>query len=232
MKDLKAIIFDFDGVIVESVEVKTWAFRKLFERYPRHVDKIAAYHMDHGGISRFTKIRYIFKGILKKPLSEKFFDQLCRRYSQLVYNRVVASPLVPGAQEFLKKYYKKFPLFVVSGTPRGEMIDIAEAKNLTRYFMGIFGSPETKEYWTRKILDRFKLKPREVLFVGDARSDYQTAKKMKIPFVARIPDGSPGVFGRRKIQHAIKDLYELDAIVTSTRSLVRGACAVAGGISV
>ena len=232
MKDLKAIIFDFDGVIVESVEVKTWAFRKLFERYPRHVDKIAAYHMDHGGISRFTKIRYIYKNILKKPLSEKFFDQLCRRYSRLVYNRVAAAPFVPGAQDFLKKYYKKFSLFVVSGTPREEMVDIAGAKNLARYFRGVFGSPETKEYWTREILDRFKLRPREVLFVGDAMSDYQTAKKMKIPFVARIPDGSPGVFGRRKIQHAIKDLYELDAIVTCPQSFVGDVCAAAGGLSV
>ncbi|GAF78578.1 unnamed protein product, partial [marine sediment metagenome] len=32
---IKAIIFDFDGVIVESSDIKTEAFRELFQDYPQ-----------------------------------------------------------------------------------------------------------------------------------------------------------------------------------------------------
>lgn len=66
MKPIDAIFFDFDGVILESVDIKGWAFGKLFENYPQHVDEIVAFHFANGGMSRFDKFRYIYKKYLKK----------------------------------------------------------------------------------------------------------------------------------------------------------------------
>ena len=57
MKSVDAIFFDFDGVILESVEVKGWAFGRLFENHPEHVDEIVAFHHANGGMSRFDKFR-------------------------------------------------------------------------------------------------------------------------------------------------------------------------------
>ena len=59
---INSIIFDFDGVILESVSVKTAAFRQLFSFAPEHVDEIVQYHLDNGGMSRFDKFRYIYFG--------------------------------------------------------------------------------------------------------------------------------------------------------------------------
>ena len=56
---IKAIIFDFDGVICESVNVKTIAFKKLFADYPEHQDRIVEYHLVNGGISRYEKLRIL-----------------------------------------------------------------------------------------------------------------------------------------------------------------------------
>ena len=68
----KAVIFDFDGVLVESVDVKTNAFKKLFEKEPEEVvEKIIEYHLKNGGISRFEKFRYYYRHFLKRPLSKK-----------------------------------------------------------------------------------------------------------------------------------------------------------------
>ena len=36
----KAIIFDFDGVILESMDVKARAFAFLFREYPEYTEKI------------------------------------------------------------------------------------------------------------------------------------------------------------------------------------------------
>ena len=58
---LKAILFDFDGVLVESVDIKTKAFAKLFENEgPEIVNKVVEYHLANGGVSRFKKFDYIY----------------------------------------------------------------------------------------------------------------------------------------------------------------------------
>ena len=62
---ISIIILDFDGVILESVSVKTEAFRTLFSFAPEYVEEIVKFHKDNGGMSRFDKFRYIFDHILK-----------------------------------------------------------------------------------------------------------------------------------------------------------------------
>ena len=105
---LKAIIFDFDGVICESVEVKTEAFRKLFEQYPDQIDEILKVHVQNGGISRFVKFKWVYEDILKRPLSEKESEALGQKFSEYAYELVVKSPFVKGALEFLQNYHKRY----------------------------------------------------------------------------------------------------------------------------
>ena len=53
--DLDALIFDFDGVLADSVEVKTRAFAKLFQSYgPEIEDRVVKYHRNNGGMSRYV----------------------------------------------------------------------------------------------------------------------------------------------------------------------------------
>ena len=48
------IIFDCDGVILDSNEIKTDAFVKLFEHYPKNkISQLINYHKKHGGVSRY-----------------------------------------------------------------------------------------------------------------------------------------------------------------------------------
>ncbi len=61
---IKAIIFDLDGVILESADIKTKAFLKLFEAFPKHVDVILDYHVKNMGISRYVKLRHIYNNML------------------------------------------------------------------------------------------------------------------------------------------------------------------------
>ena len=84
-------------------------------------------------------------------LSTFELDELAKQFSRLVLNKVVNSPYVPGAFQFIKKYSKKLPLFISTGTPISEINEILERKNLTRYFTGVYGSPEKKESTLRKL---------------------------------------------------------------------------------
>ena len=53
----QSIIFDFDGVIVESGDIKTNAFADLYQSYGDPIVKeVVRYHKLNGGLSRYKKI--------------------------------------------------------------------------------------------------------------------------------------------------------------------------------
>ena len=220
MRFLQAVFLDFDGVILESIDVKTWAFKKLFEDYPNQIDAIASYHMENGGISRFVKFRYIYEKILEQHLAKERFEYLCQKYSDLVFERVLQCAFVKGAKEFLDKYHQRIPLFVVSGTPQEEMRQIIECRKLAAYFQGVFGSPNSKDYWVEKILSGYHFAAERTIFVGDAKSDYQAAKGAGCIFFARISPGTEDVLKGKDVDHRIADLTELDSILERDYSFI------------
>src|SRR3989338_6081547 len=102
---IKAVIFHFDGVLVESVDIKTNAFALLFKPEGKDVvRKVVGYHLKHGGISRFEKFIYIYKAILKRRLADETFRRLCGRFAKLVVDEVVKAPYVKGAKYFLDSH--------------------------------------------------------------------------------------------------------------------------------
>ena len=142
---IRAIAFDFDGVLVESVEVKTRAFARLFNTEgPDAVRKILDYHLENGGVSRFEKFKTIYRSILKRPLSEEQFRSLCERFSELVVDEVVAASWVDGAEEWLIRHQGRYPLFVISGTPQEELQEIITRRGMAKFFTSVLGAPRTK----------------------------------------------------------------------------------------
>lgn len=210
---IKAIIFDFDGVIVESVDIKTKAFARLFANEGEDiVSKVVDYHLKNGGVSRFDKFRYYYKEILRRPLSDERFKELCSGFSELVMEEVVKAPYVKGSKEVLDNYSINYQCFVATGTPQEEIDEIIKQRGMGPYFKGVFGAPKKKNVIVREILESFCLKPDEVVFVGDAMSDYQAASDNSIEFIARIHNNKSIFNGIDCIK--IMDLTELVSIIS------------------
>jgi phosphoglycolate phosphatase-like HAD superfamily hydrolase len=208
------IILDCDGVLLESVSAKTDAFRTLFSFVPDKVDEIVAFHLENGGMSRFDKFRYIYANILNKDLSKDRFDKLSDNFSSIVYQKVMESPFVNGAAEFLEKYHTKIPLYVVSATPEQELLQIFRERDLLRFFKAIYGSPEKKVNHIATILQTEGIEPRSAYFVGDAKNDYDAAMISQVRFIARIRPGDPDRFeGLTGIDGRIKDLTCLKCFI-------------------
>ena len=49
-------MFDFDGVILESGDIKTQAFLELFAGYPQFRGTILEYHLGHWGFRGMTSL--------------------------------------------------------------------------------------------------------------------------------------------------------------------------------
>jgi phosphoglycolate phosphatase-like HAD superfamily hydrolase len=187
---IKSVIFDFDGVLVESAEVKTEAFARLFSNYPDKVHEIVEYHKRNMGISRYVKFRYFYENILNKELSNDEEIGLGERFSQIVLEKILKAPFVGGALDFLDKYHKKISLFIASGTPDEELHFITKKRGISHYFKEIHGAPRKKSEIIIDILSRYSLHPSEVIFVGDAETDLKAAMESGISFIARVSSSS------------------------------------------
>ncbi|KJU82093.1 hydrolase, haloacid dehalogenase [Candidatus Magnetobacterium bavaricum] len=188
------IFFDFDGVIVESVNIKTEAFAILFEREGSDIVKmVLQYHLNNTGVSRYEKIRYIYDKFLKRPIGDTEFHSLCDRFSSLVTENVINASYVRGAKEFLEAYGATYDCYVVSATPHDELRLIMERKKLTGYFKGIYGAPAKKTDAIKTVLANKGLTPINAVYVGDAMSDLESAKANGVLFIARI-NGNKAIF--------------------------------------
>lgn len=191
---IRAIIFDFDGVILDSVDIKTKAFARLFEEHgPEVVEQVVAYHLAQCGISRFRKFAHIYDNILHRPMPDGESERLGEKFSALVFDEVVKAAWIPGVVEFLRDHHTRYQCFVASGTPQDELARIVRLRDLERYFAGVFGTPATKEEITRRIFAERGLESGEVLFVGDALTDFNAAKACDVSFVG-ITSGSSDPF--------------------------------------
>jgi len=209
-----AIVFDFDGVLVESVDIKTQAFRALYKNYNKQViDEIVSYHLTNGGVNRYDKFRYIHNKILGQQLEIAEENKLCNEFSYLVEDLVVAAKWVQGAFEFITKYHQILPLHISSATPVEELLRITKKRKMDQYFLTITGSPKPKNRTLVEICESTGCNSKRVLMIGDSYSDFDAAKHAKTSFVGLVPNQLFSPFPASV--HLIKDLNTLPILINN-----------------
>ena len=210
LKGIKGIIFDFDGVIAESNQVKTDAFVELYSDHGADiVQRVLNHHEANGGISRFEKIQYYHKTFLNIDLSEKEIMELADRFSKLVVNEVIDAPYVPGALEYIKKNHERYKLFISTGTPTKEINEILERKNIAHYFMDVYGSPKKKKDHIMDIRIKNNLKPDEIIFFGDSKTDIEAAFYHNVQIIIRMHKHNSNYFNSNH-HKIIRDFSEIE----------------------
>ena len=210
MNNIRAIIFDFDGIIVESVDIKTQAFAELYRSYGDEVvQKVVAHHEANGGMSRYEKIQHYHNSYLGKPISLVEVENLASRFSEVVMDKVINAPYVGGVLEFLENYKNIYEYFISTGTPQDEIESILTIKNIGHYFKSVLGSPIKKTEHVKSILKEFGYKPLEVIFVGDAQSDIEAAQANGLGFIGRYTTSEQ----IKDQNHIIESLFELEKAI-------------------
>jgi len=181
----KLLVFDFDGVLADSVEVKTDAFSALYEPYGSEVAaEVVNHHRNNGGMSRFEKFKHYHKEFLNKNIDENKIASLSEEFSSLVVEKVISTKEILGAGEFLKRFCTKEKLCTVnSATPLNEIKAIVKARGLSHFFQGVYGSPNSKQDNLVEIRNAFDVDMKAGVFFGDAQSDFNAAKAMGMDFI-------------------------------------------------
>lgn len=187
----ECIFFDFDGVIVDSVEAKIKAFGALYAEFGDDVrTAVMDYQRAVPGETRFDKIPRFHRDLLGISLTPKQVSKWCNRLSAIVLDQVVACPLLPDVARVLAALHaREVAAHIVSGTPEDELHVIVERKGLRPWFASARGAPLKKDVIVREIMARNGIAPRACLFVGDAMTDYDCAQATGIDFLGRADPG-------------------------------------------
>lgn len=190
----KLVFWDFDGVVKDSVEVKTRAFVQLFEPFGAEIaERVRDHHEAHGGMSRLNKIPLYLEWAGESPTST-LVDEYCRRFSQLSLQGVIDSPWVLGVEKLLRENPYSQSFVLVTATPHGEIEEVLAALNLRSCFMDVFGAPTSKKEAISATLAVRKLDPGLCLMIGDAKADFEAAQANKVPFLLRRHSTNGRVF--------------------------------------
>lgn len=180
----KSIVFDCDGVILDSNRIKTDAFRKALAEEPVElVDTFIQYHKENGGVSRYIKLQYYFNEIKKQEEYSQTLDDALARFAAIVREELIKAPMIEGVEAFLYLCQaNKVPCFVNSGGDQEELREVFVERGIEHLFSMILGSPASKKENLAKLFAEDRLST-PILFYGDAYSDYLAAKAYEIDFI-------------------------------------------------
>tara|TARA_B110000008_G_scaffold171009_1_gene170700 strand:+ start:1534 stop:2172 length:639 start_codon:yes stop_codon:yes gene_type:complete len=182
--DCNNIFIDFDGVIKDSVEVKSDAFEQLFLPYGKEIaKKVRLHHEGNGGLSRFDKLRLYLSWSGQIP-SKQLINDYADTFSSLVKQKVIDSEWVLGVQKYLAES-KNRNFFLITATPQKEIEEILLTLNIRKYFKEVIGSPTKKHEAIGELLDKFNIDSSQAIMIGDYISDFNAAKINNVEFILR-----------------------------------------------
>jgi len=181
---IKNIIWDFDGVILDSMPIRDYGFRKIFEDYDYIlVKKLLEYHHQNGGLSRYVKVRYFFGELLNKDISEEDINKLANNFSIIMKKELANKKyLIKDSVDFIKENYQKYNFHIASGSDEKELRYLCKELDIYKYFLSINGSPIHKNELVKNILNENKYIQNETILIGDSGNDYEAAKIHNIDF--------------------------------------------------
>src|SRR3989344_3137633 len=168
---IKVIVFDFDGVLVDSNQLKHDSWFAVFpERDHSLVKKVLS---DPNIVTTRAEVfRAVFaaKGVSEENLKSRSAE-FSGRYNDIVQDGIEKMGLVPGALGTFQRLSNKYSLYINSGTPEDALSETVARLDIGHFFKGVFGrrSLDTKKSEIlREIMEKEKAAPEEVLMVGDA----------------------------------------------------------------
>ena len=193
----RAVLFDFDGVVVNSEPLHFQAFRGVLatERVELGEEE---YYRELIGFDDKGAIRHIFKKH-DRPLEPKTFLRVMTRKSEtmmaLIHSRHYHA--LPGVEEFVRGLWRNYPLAICSGALREEIEAMLEGISLRDCFGVItsaedveVGKPDPSGYFlANKLLsEKLKLarplKPADCLVIEDAPTVIRSVKAAGFPTLA------------------------------------------------
>jgi beta-phosphoglucomutase len=185
MSKIRALLFDMDGVIVDSMPYHFFAWYEALKKYGITVSTQDIY--EHEGEKWETTLKhYLTQNGLPTdlPFRRKIFN-----YRQKLFRKILRRHLMPGLPELLRELKaQKYRLGLVSGTPSGDMPQLISKPLLKLFDCAVGGDlvahskPHPEPYLTAA--EKLALRPAECLVIENAPLGIRSAKAAQMRCLA------------------------------------------------
>ena len=222
IKRIRAVLFDWDGTLVNSLDVKIHNAGGLFhQEFGFSSQEVEEAYRRLSGIPRRQLFDAIMQDLGKPPLQEEVFNHLSMKFSEL-NTRALSNPalpgLIPASTPVLLKYLQEKGcfLYVSSSASTTELKEIASALDLAHFFldsggdiMGSYPGFNKGRDHVAFVCDKHGLTKEGLLFIGDDLSDIRLGHEAGVITIARV-----GTYSRE----VLKD-YNADAVVQTLEEI-------------
>ena len=220
----RVIIFDWDGTIINSLDLKIANASNLFhETFGIDPTKVASAYRRHSGIPRHELFDAICDDNGLPPVTSAQFQNLSNRFTELNLS-VLSDPenkrIVPkGTIKALHMLVEQnIPRYISSSATTQEILQVARSHDLKVYFNEILGSSpgfsKGKEH-IRYVQAKQKVALRQIVFVGDEPNDIHLGKSAGVLTVALVGTHPKEELANARPDHIIHSLPELLTILNS-----------------
>jgi phosphoglycolate phosphatase-like HAD superfamily hydrolase len=190
LQQYKTLVFDCDGVVLNSNQTKIDAYYEVGKRFggtDAQAQAFVDHHVAKGSFPRNGKIEYYFEHIIKQPLTDALMQQYLQAFEEVLGNTLMQCEVAVGL-DTLKAATPQSAWMLLSGGDQAELRRIFPRRtvgnvSLAQLFeLGIFGGPDKKD----DVLAREKANGNiqfPALFLGDSKYDFEAASRAGLDFV-------------------------------------------------
>ncbi len=191
--NFKALIFDFNGLIVDDEPVHFELFRKVLAEEEIELDE-QKYWDIYLGFDDKGLFEEIFRRNNKKLTPKKLKELIQKKTENYLALLAKKFKIFPGVDELIRWASKKLDLAIVSGALRPEIDLVLQKSNLTSFFPLIISAEETKHGKPDPegfliALARLKkknpeIRPENCLVLEDSLAGIESAKRARMKCAA------------------------------------------------
>lgn len=207
---IRCVVFDFDGVLVDSNKLKRRAYYEVFSSITQDQRMIRDTVQAMEGSDRFETIRAILAKLntdAQASVEPSHVASLAEQYNAICESGAAEAPEMPEASQVLSYLSGRFPLYVNSGTPETVLCRIVLKREWDHYFRGVFGSPSSKVENLVRISRLEGCRSENVMMVGDSRIDLEASLEFGCAFCAY--GSEPSSFGSVHRIAALSEVREV-----------------------
>lgn len=183
LRRARALVFDFDGTLVDSNAIKWRAFDRCFADVPERQEQIQAYcHAAHHA-PRWEKFRYVYEKILGRAYTPAIGAHLSAQFDRETTASIIAAEEISGAAAFVSLMGARHIIGLLSNTPHDTLLHILERRGWRPWFAIVQGAPVHKASWLATLKSRHALAEQDLMFFGDTLEDAHAAEEARCVFV-------------------------------------------------
>ena len=185
VQPIDLIVFDCDGVLLDTMAAKIEAFRTWVPEAHRDLDEAFMQIVMHGfGKSRTVHIERFYRELVQQELHPTFLEAEVQRFADICEPLCATANWRTGSREFVQDCCDAgIPRYVLSGVPQSPLEEMLAAAGGTDLFNVIIGSPPGKPQSMERILAETNTPAHRAVFIGDANADHQAALHVGAHFV-------------------------------------------------